>query len=73
MSFRRIRILRPKSASISNTPCFPERVAVVAEVIGITSAIGISMRSAIGIITIPGTEELQEHLTWTGMRASIER
>lgn len=47
--------------------CFPERVAVVAEVIGITSAMGISMGSAMGMIIVRGTEELQEHLTWTGM------
>ena len=66
MPFRRIRILRPKSAGISNTPCCPERVAVVVEVIDIASAMDISVRSVMRMITVPRTEELQEHLTWTG-------
>lgn len=60
MSLQRRPVLREKSGGISYTPCCPERVAVVAEEVAI--AIGISMRSAMGMITVPEIEEWQEYL-----------
>ena len=55
MSLQRTPVLWEKSGSISYTPCCPERVAVVAEEVAI--AIGISMKSEMGMIAVPEIEE----------------
>lgn len=60
MSLQRTPVLWEKSGSISYTPCCPERVAVVAEKVAI--AIGISMKSEMGMIAVPEIEEWQEYL-----------